>query len=98
MTEESKQEIIKQKLEEHLNKRLESLLEKFQNDINTLESMKYNFYDNCIIKLQNYSSPKNSDIKEEPEEKTEEKKEEKKEEKTEEKTEEKKDGKKDEDL
>ena len=104
MTEESKQEIIKQKLEEHLNKRLESLLEKFQNDINTLESLKYNFYDNCIIKLQNYSSPKNSDIKEEPEEKTEEKKEEKekkekkeeKEEKTEEKIEEKKEEKKEE--
>ena len=52
MTEESKKEVLKQKLEDYLNKRLESLLEKFQNDINTLESLKYNFYENCITKLQ----------------------------------------------
>ena len=84
MTEESKKEVLKQKLEDYLNKRLESLLEKFQNDINTLESLKYNFYENCITKLQSDSNTKNSDIKEEPEEKTEEKKEEKIEEKKEE--------------
>ena len=88
MTEESKQEVLKQKLEDYLNKRLNSLLEKFQNDINTLESLKYNFYENCLTKLQSDSSTKNSEIKEEPEEKTDEKKEEKIEEKKEEQKEE----------
>ena len=88
MTEESKQEVLKQKLEDYLNKRLNSLLEKFQNDINTLESLKYNFYENCLTKLQSDSSTKNQENKEEPEEKTDEKKEEKIEEKKEEQKEE----------
>jgi len=88
MSEEEKKENLKQKIDDCLNTKLNSLLEKFQKDIETLETLKYNYYENCIIKYNNYTHSKNGDIKEESEEIKEEKTEDKKEEKIEENKEE----------
>ena len=45
MNEEQK-EILKEKLKNLFNEKLDSLTNKFENDINTIETLKYSYFDN----------------------------------------------------
>ena len=48
MTEEQK-ELLKEKLKQFFNEKLDSLTNKFQTDINTIETLKYSYFDNVVL-------------------------------------------------
>ena len=54
MTEEQK-ELLKEKLKIFLEEKIDSLTKKIENDINKIDQYKYDFYDNVIIPLRDYS-------------------------------------------
>ena len=96
MTEEQK-ELLKEKLKLFFNDKLDSLSKKIENDINSIEQYKYEFYDYIIIpyrEIKEKEEEKNKQKEEKDKEKKDIKKEEKKEEKKEKKKEEKKEDKK----
>ena len=76
MTEPSKEEQLKQKLLDFFDKKLSDLTTKSQKDIETLEQMKFDYFDSVILKFREIEENKNKQEKEEEHEK--EKKDEKK--------------------
>ena len=70
MTEEQK-EILKEKLKNLFNEKLDSLTNKFETDINTIEELKYTYFDNVVIPFREMEekSKKEKEKKEEPKEK-----------------------------
>jgi len=52
MEEKTKEEELKQKLQEYFEKRLTDLTSKFKADIDTIETIKYDYVDNVIKKFQ----------------------------------------------
>ena len=85
MTEPSKEEQLKQKLLDFFDKKLTDLTSKSQKDIETLEQLKFDYFDSVILKYREIEETKNKQENEEEHEK--EKKEEKKDEKKPEKKE-----------
>ena len=73
MSEQSKEELLREKLQKYFDSKLTELTTKFQNDINTLEKIKFNYYDNVILPFRETQK-----IEEEPQEKPEKKEEVKK--------------------
>ena len=49
MSEKSKEELLREKLQQYFDSKLNELTNKFQNDVNTLEKMKFNYFDNVIL-------------------------------------------------
>ena len=81
MTEEQK-ELLKEKLKLFFNDKLDSLTKKIENDINSIEQYKYEFYDYIIIpyrEIKETEEEKNNQKEEKVKEKKDIKKEEKKE-------------------
>ena len=79
MTEEQK-ESLKEKLKQLLDEKLNSLTSKFENDINTIETLKYSYFDNVVLPYREIEE-KEKEKKEQKESKKEEKHEETKEKK-----------------
>jgi len=80
MSEEQK-ESLKEKLKNFFDEKLNSLTTKFETDINTLEAMMYEYFDNVVIPFREIEE-KEKNEKEKEKEKEKDKKEESKEEKT----------------
>jgi len=80
MTEEQK-EALKEKIKKFFDEKLDSLTNKFQNDVNELETLKYSYFDNVVLPYREMQeSGTHENESEEPKEKEKEKaKEEKKE-------------------
>ena len=77
MTEEQK-ESLKEKLKQLLDEKLNSLTTKFENDINTIESLKYSYFDNVVLpyrEIEEKEKEQKESKKEEKHEETKEKKE-----------------------
>ena len=81
MTEPSKEEQLKQKLLDFFDKKLTDLTSKYQKDIETIEQLKFEYFDSVILKFREIEENKNKPENEEEHEKEKEKKEEKKTEK-----------------
>ena len=77
MSEEQK-ESLKEKLKNFFDEKLDSLTTKFETDINTLEAMMYEYFDNVVIPFREIEEKeKNEKEKEKEKDKKEESKEEK---------------------
>ena len=62
--EEQNKEILKQKLKNLFDEKLDLLKTKFETDINTIERMKYSFFDSIVIPLRQIEEKeKNEDSK-----------------------------------
>ena len=72
MTEE-KNELLKEKLKLFFEERIEKLTNKFTNDINLIEDLKYNIYDNIIIPYREIKEKKEENEKSKESEKEKEK-------------------------
>ena len=69
---EEQQELLKEKLKTFFDEKLDSLQNKFETDINNIETMKYDYFDNIIIEFREIKE-KEGKAKEEEKEKKEEK-------------------------
>ena len=49
---EEQQELLKEKLKTFFDEKLDSLQNKFETDINNIETMKYDYFDNIIIEFR----------------------------------------------
>lgn len=64
MTDEAKKEELKIKIQEFFDKKLSVLMSKSENDLEILEKMKYDYYDNVIIEFRKIEGDKNKPSKE----------------------------------
>ena len=71
MTEEQK-ELLKEKLKQLFDEKIDSLTNKFQTDINTIETLKYSYFDNVVLpfrEIEEKEKEKEKEKSEEPKEK-----------------------------
>ena len=74
MTEEQK-ELLKEKLKQLLDEKLNTLTTKFENDINTIETYKYSYFDNVVLPYREILQKETEKKEEKDKEKSEEPKE-----------------------
>ena len=86
MSEEQKEE-LKQKLQKFFDEKLDSLTNKFQNDINEIETLMYSYFDNLVIPFREMTESESQEKEKEKEKNKEEHKEKEKEKEKEEKNE-----------
>ena len=71
MSEKSKEELLREKLQQYFDSKLTELTTKFQNDVNTLEKIKFNYYDNVILPFRETQKIEITEPPEKPEKKEE---------------------------
>ena len=72
MTEEQK-ELLKEKLKQLLDEKLNALTDKFQTDIDTIETLKYSYFDNVVLPFREIEEKNEKAEKEQREKKKEQK-------------------------